>query len=273
MPRFQILCATMNQSDFSKIKEMNIHSDVIFANQADRNFYDELEFEGHRAKMITTDTRGVGINRNLALLYADADICLFADDDMNYYDGLEEKIVGEFEAHPDADIIIFNIETTDPNRIPKIYNETKKCGRFARNPWGGPRIAFKLNSVRKANIWFTTLFGGGCKFPSGEDSMWITQAMGKGLTIYVSKEKIGLVDYSTSTWFDGRNERFYYGKGAFYEAVHKRTKMCWFLYFALRTRKKSLMKFLDRIRWMYHGAIGYRRDMSYEEYISKEKND
>lgn len=269
MLRFQILCATMNQSDFSKIKEMNIHSNVIFANQAGRNSYDELEFEGHTAKMITTDTRGVGFNRNLALLYADADICLFADDDVTYYNGLEEKIVGEFKAHPDADVIVFNTETTDSNRRPKIYSKTKKCSRFTRKPWGCVRIAFRLNSVRKANIWFTTLFGGGCRFPSGEDSMWIKQAMRKGLVVYVSKEKIGSVDYSTSTWFDGRNERFYYGKGAFYETVHKRTKLLWFLYFALRTREKSMVKFLARIKWMHHGAWGYRKNMGYEEYIAK----
>lgn len=29
MSTFQILCVTMHQSDFSKLKGMNIHSDVI----------------------------------------------------------------------------------------------------------------------------------------------------------------------------------------------------------------------------------------------------
>ena len=81
----------MHQSDFSKIKEMNIKSDVIFANQCDHTSYEELEFDGHTAKMISTATRGVGKNRNLALIYASADICLFADDDVTYDDGAEEK--------------------------------------------------------------------------------------------------------------------------------------------------------------------------------------
>ena len=31
MATFEILCVTMHQNDFSKIKEMNIHSDVVFA--------------------------------------------------------------------------------------------------------------------------------------------------------------------------------------------------------------------------------------------------
>ena len=54
MSRFEILCVTMHQKDFSKIEQMNINSDVVFANQADTTSMDEMEFNGHRARMITT---------------------------------------------------------------------------------------------------------------------------------------------------------------------------------------------------------------------------
>ena len=103
-------------------------------------------------------------------------------------------------------------------------------------PWGGIRVAFRLTSIKKANISFTTLFGGGCVFPSGEDSMWLLDARRKGLTIYVSKETIGRVSFEKSTWFTGVNEQFFMGKGAFYAAVHPYTKYIWMLYLALRTR-------------------------------------
>ena len=69
MSKFEILCVTMHQKDFSKIQQMNIHSDVFFANQADRTAFEELEFEGYKARMLTTNTRGVGANRNLTLMY------------------------------------------------------------------------------------------------------------------------------------------------------------------------------------------------------------
>ena len=52
MSRFEVLCVTMHQKDFSKIEQMNIHSDVVFANQADDTRYDEYEFKGKKAKMI-----------------------------------------------------------------------------------------------------------------------------------------------------------------------------------------------------------------------------
>ena len=257
MPNFEILCVTMHQKDFSKIKEMNIHSDVFFANQADTTTYQSVSFEGHTARMITTDTRGVGVNRNLALTYAKGDICLFADDDVQYNDNLEETVVGEFERHPDADVMIFHLDTDDPYRKQKQYPTTRKCTPWERMPWGGLRIAVRLQAVRKANIWFTSLFGGGCIFPSGEDSMWLTDAKRKGLTFYVSKETIGKVSFNVSTWYTGADERFYYGKGAFYQAVHPKTKWFWMLYFLFRTKRSSELSFREKWRWMSRGGMGY----------------
>lgn len=102
MSKFEIACVTMHQKDFSKLNEMNIHSDVIYANQCDRTAYEEVEFDGHTARMISTETRGVGVNRNLALTYAEGDIVLFADDDVTYIDDLEDIVTAEFDAHPDA---------------------------------------------------------------------------------------------------------------------------------------------------------------------------
>mgnify|MGYP001035508895 FL=1 len=261
MPKFEIACVTMHQKDFSKLSEMNIHSDIIFANQCDHTAYEEIEFDGHTARMISTQTRGVGINRNFALTYAKGEIVLFADDDVTYIDDLEETVTAEFDAHPDADVFIFHLDTDDSTRKQKKYPKTRKCRHFERMPWGGVRIAVKLNSIRKANIWFTTLFGGGCIFPSGEDSIWLTDARRKDLVFYVSKETIGTVSFENSSWFTGADERFYYGKGAFYEAVHPKTKYLWMLYFLWRTRT-SKFKFKEKVKYMREGSSDYK-DVSF----------
>lgn len=257
MSKFEIACVTMFQKDFSKIREMNIHSDVIFANQCDCTAYEELEFEGHIARMISTETRGVGINRNLALIYAKGEIVLFADDDVTYIDTLEETVTAEFDAHPDADVFIFHLDTDDPKRKQKKYLKTRRCGYFEKMPWGGVRIAVRLRSIKKANVWFTTLFGGGCIFPSGEDSMWLLDAKRRGLTFYVSKETIGIVSFENSSWYTGADERFYYGKGAFYQAVHPKTKYFWMIYFAFRTTRRGKLSIKEKMKWMKEGNIGY----------------
>lgn len=265
MPKFEILCVTMHQTDFSKLQQMNIHSDVFFANQADRTAYEELEFEGHKARMLTTDTRGVGVNRNMTLQYAKGDICLFADDDVTYCDDMEEKVLAEFAAHPDADIMIFHLDAGQQRKQIR-YPQTKKCRGLYRMPWGAVRVAFRLSAVRKANVWFTTLFGGGCIFPSGEDSMWLTEARRKGLTFYVSKETIGTVSFAESTWFTGFDEKMYYGKGAFYQALHPKAFGLWATYFLLRTRNYGKLSVGDKINWMKRGRQGYVRMKGFEAF-------
>lgn len=271
MESFEVLCVTMHQNDFSKIKEMNIRSDVVFANQGDYTSYEEFKFDGHTAKMISTQTRGVGVNRNLALMYASADICLMADDDVVYYNDYQEIVLREFRQHPDADVFIFHFDTNSERKQVR-YKKTKKCGRFARQPWGGIRIAFRLSSVRKANIHFTTLFGGGCIFPSGEDSMWLLEAKRKGLTFYVSKETIGKVSFAVSTWFTGFNEKFFYGKGAFCCAMHKKTFQLWCLYYLLRYYKAGNLSFKEKFKWMKYGREGYKFMADYNSFCDMIKN-
>lgn len=268
MSKFEILCATMHQNDFSLVKQMNIKSDVVFANQCDRTSYEEKQFEGYTAKMISTQTRGVGKNRNLALTYASGDICLFADDDVRYTDDAQEKVLAEFERHPDADVMIFNIEPEHTIRVRKACTKTKKWHSL-RNPWGTYRIAFRLAEVQKANVWFTTLFGGGCVFPAGEDSIWLKTARKAGLTFYVSKETIGKVSHQTSTWFTGFDEKFYYGAGACYQAINPKTALLKTIIRVFRESRRGNLSRMQKLRWLRNGAAGYRNMLSYQEFVDK----
>lgn len=268
MPKLEILCVTMHQSDFQKIAEMNIHSNVVFANQCDRTAYEEKEFDGFTAKMISTETRGVGINRNLALAYATADICLLADDDVVYADDMEARVTAEFDAHPDADVMIFHFETDSARKQIK-YPKTKKHGRFARMPWAGFRIAFRLSALRRANVWFTTLFGGGCLFPSGEDSMFLADLKSAGLRFYVSQETIGNVSFEESSWFTGYDEKFYFGKGAFVAARHPKTFFFWCRYYLFRYRNHKEIPRKEKKKWMKRGRRAWQEMLSFRQYNEK----
>jgi hypothetical protein len=181
-----------------------------------------------------------------------------------------EVVMREFENHPDADIFIFHFDT-DSERKQIKYKKTKKCGRFSRQPWGGVRIAFRLSSVKKANINFTTLFGGGCIFPSGEDSMWLCDAKRKGLVFYVSKETIGTVSFDHSTWFTGYDQKFFYGKGACSYAIHGKSFGAWKWYLLFRYRNAGTMSFFEKLQWMDKGKEGYKRMLDYYEFCKRKK--
>lgn len=264
MSKFEILCVTMNQKDFSKIEEMNIHSNVVFANQCDHTSYESIDFENYTAKMISTQTRGVGINRNLALAYASADICLLADDDVRYYDDMEQRVIREFDENPKADLMIFHLDTDDPIRKQPRYCKTKKWSRFKGLPWGGVRIAFRLSALKRVNIWFTTLFGGGAVFPSGEDSIFLEDIRRAGLNIYVSKQTIGTLSFGTSTWFTGHDKKYFFARGAFYGAARSKTALVWMIYAAIRT-KDSNLSFLKRLHSLKLGYKSYSKMISYDE--------
>ena len=265
MPAFEILCVTMHQKDFSLLARMNVHSDIVYANQTDETSYAELAFEGHRARMISTQTRGVGLNRNLALSCATGDVCLFADDDAVYADGLEQTVLTAFAAQPDADVFIFHLDTDDPARPQKRYAQTRRVRPWDRMPWGCFRVAVRLSSVRKANLWFTTLFGGGCLFPAGEDSLWLLEAKRKGLRFYVSDQTIGSISFADSTWFTGYDEKYFYGRGALVRAMHPVAFPLWDLYFCLRVKGKAGLRLRDKLRLLRAGNRGFEELRGFSE--------
>jgi glycosyltransferase involved in cell wall biosynthesis len=270
MSQLEVLCATMHQKNFAKIQAMNLQSDVVFANQADRFAYDEAKFNGYTARMVTTRQRGVGKNRNVALLYATADICIFADDDLRYVDGFRDKITAAFEEIPAADVLIFNLTSQAP-RSQRQHTTVRKCRFWNVFGYGTCRIAFKLNAVRKANIWFSQLFGGGCQYPGGEDSLWLLEALRKGLKIYTYPAVVGVVKQEESTWFTGYNEEYFFGRGAWTQAAWPQWKYVLFLYYLIRLGNLATMPLRQMFRAMCAGAQAYQQSLIYREWAGGER--
>ena len=223
MLTLEILCATMHQSDFSKIKQMNVKTDVVFATQCDRTAHDEMTFDGHRAKMISTETRGVGKNRNIALEHATADICLFADDDVVYCDGYEKTVLDFYESHPDAEVVIFNFLVSRNGSEPEnIVNKTGRV-RGRKLTWGAYAISARRASLEWHNIKFHHDFGGGATYSCGEDSYFLNDCYNSRLRVYKCADTIGRVEHAQSTWFRGYTDKFFFDKGVlFYKLVSRR---------------------------------------------------
>ena len=117
MERVEVVCVTMGQKGLAIADKMHITGDAVFGNQAD-GFRKEVQTrDGQTVKMITTDTRGVGVNRNIALLHATGDILLFADDDICYADGYADGVRRAYAQHPDADMILFSLDITQGGHV------------------------------------------------------------------------------------------------------------------------------------------------------------
>lgn len=217
----QVLVAAMNQSDHSLLSKMNIRTDAIVANQCDRNSIEEFLYNGKSIKYLNFAERGVGLNRNNALMRASADICIFADDDMVYVDNYDEIIIRSFEENPQADVIIFNLKEKIPSRY--IITQKTKVGYFNYLRYGTARIAVRLESIKRNGIYFNECFGGGTKHCHGEDNIFINACLKKKLNIVALPEYIAeLTEERKSSWNNGYDTKYLEDQGALYRTLSQK---------------------------------------------------
>lgn len=247
--RVQVLVAAMHQDDHSLLEKMNIQCDAIVGNQCDRNEVDQFEWNGHAVTYLNFAERGGSRNRNNALLRADADICLLADDDMVYHDNYVQTVQEAFAVHPDADVIIFNIQEPTPTR----YITPKAVRVSWRNylRYGAVRIAFRLQPIRENGIFFNLCFGPGTDRQFGEDSLFLTSCLRHKLTVYAVPESLAtLTEERESTWFKGYDRAYLRSKGALFRAVSRRWYRFLCLQDALRHHNKYGLSALTAYRQM-----------------------
>ena len=236
----QVLAVTMNQNDHSLLDRMNIQSDALIGNQCQNNDVEHFLYKDHKVSYYSWNERGVGLNRNNLLLRATADIVLFADDDVVYEDGYEQTVLKAFEEHPEADMITFNVIPLPRSIDPKLNVKWHRVGKLNCLKYGAPRMAVRLDRLREKNLYFTLLFGGGAKFSSGEDSLFIMDCIKRGIKVYAYPAKIGTVTFETSSWFTGYDEKYFKDKGIFFYFLSP--GLVWLLCLQYCVRHKGLFK-------------------------------
>lgn len=219
MMRLQTLVSAVKADVRALPQIMNLQSDAILINQTDKNLYDEFEYNGNMIKAYSFAEKGVGLSRNNALLRADADILLFSDEDIVYDDGYAKSVLDEFEKHPEADMLLFNMRVgesratyynTDYHRV-HIWN----AGRYPTYSF-----AVKREVLNKANVTFSLLFGGGAKYSNGEDSLFLKDCLKYGMKVYATTVELGAETERESTWFNGYTEKFFYDRGYLYHFLY-----------------------------------------------------
>jgi glycosyltransferase involved in cell wall biosynthesis len=268
MYSIEVLVAAMNQKNADLYQRLGLRTDAVIANQTDHFGYEEYHLNGNTVKVISTNERGVGKNRNMALLNASADICLLGDDDLTYQPDYAEIIQEAFAELPDADMIIFNLtDATSPDKriITKISRV--RLHNFLR--YGAPRIAFRRMSLLKANIWFSLLYGGGTKYSSGEDNLFLREALARGLKIYTYPRKIAETQQETSSWFKGFNEKYFFDRGVLIANAFPQMKHFAVFYTALHLKSISELSIRQTLRSLLRGIKAFKDGITYEEWKEK----
>lgn len=217
--KLQVLVAAVNENVEMLAEKMNLESEAVIVNQCDHFAYQEYLHRGKLIRCFSMAERGVGLNRNTALMRAEGEICLFSDEDIVFSSGYEKMVLDAFEANSDADLITFNFKV-DPSRA-TYYNQTKRRIRwynYGRYPTYA--VAARVENLRRANVSFSLLFGGGARYSNGEDSLFLHDCLKKGLHLYADTAQIGEEIYRESTWFKGYNAKFFKDRGVLYHYLY-----------------------------------------------------
>lgn len=197
-------------------------------------------------------------SRNIALENSESDICLIADDDLIYIDNYEEIIKREFEKLPDADIITFQVDGIE-GKYKNYHQYTKVLNYLTIMKVSSVEIAFKRDSIIKNNIEYDESFGAGSRYQMGEENIFLTQSLKKGLKIIYVTVKIADLHMGDSTWFKGYNKEYFISKGAQFTAMSKYISIIYICQYVIRKYSifKNEMDIISATHFMFKGRREY----------------
>ena len=245
--RLQILISAVNKDPEELIGSMNLGCDTVIVNQligdCDERILQKTDhdytklFEGFEARIINRMEKGVGLSRNTALEASDHELIQFGDDDIVYDDGYVSKVVAEFDAHPEADMLLFNVKA-------QAGRETYWNEDFARVNWRnyGRYPAYAICARRDkligSGVKYSLLFGGGAPYMNGEDSLFLHDCLKAGLNIYRTTVAIGKEKPGQSTWFKGYTDKFFFDRGVLYHFLYGKMAVILGFRYLFKNRKE-----------------------------------
>ena len=257
---YQLIVSTMHQQDDSLIKKMNIHSDAIIVNQADRVAYHETPVQDYTVKWFHFNERGIGLSRNSGMMRADADIIQFADDDMVFSETYRQDVLAEYEKHPEADVILFSNRCLNKDRMPYQVNKFGRVRRFEAVKFGGARITARREKLLHNNVTFSLLFGGGARYAAGEDVTFVQDCIKAGLKVYKSPVIVSTMAQDDSTWFTGFHKKYFVDKGALLAANFPFISRFGIYIQALKKCRSTEFSFKELLSFYREGAEQFRRN-------------
>lgn len=234
--QLEMLISSVNHKPEDLLAKMKTECDVVLINQCDKDLEQTLEWEKHRIRVLHCNERGVGKSRNKAISKATGDILLFSDEDIRYRSGYVKDVLNEFEKHPEAELLLFNVIVCPERKTywNEGYSRVKwfNCGRYPAYS-----IAIKKEALVRSGVKYSELFGGGAKYSNGEDSLFLKQCADAGIRMYATEVTIGEEESRESTWFKGYTEKFFFDRGVLFSFLYGKTAWIWALRFVL-TKKE-----------------------------------
>lgn len=183
MSRLDVLICTYGREGLDRVASMNLRevSDVnyVVSCQSEPQTLPEALRRSY-VKVVFTQSKGLSLNRNNAIMHSESEYALLCDDDVDIHSDNLKKIIDVFDRNPDVDIATFMVDfpggkvyTPKKHDIWKPYKGYNICS---------VEIAFRVRSVKEKNLWFNPLWGiGAPKLGCGEELVFLQMARKAGL--------------------------------------------------------------------------------------------
>lgn len=249
--KFQILISTMNGNFFDH--NITVPADYLVINQYS---CESIEKEN----IFNFKEKGLSRSRNHALSKSQAEIVLISDDDIHYMENIENLILEAFKNHPDADIITFQIQT--PEKQPYKQYKSTKFWHNTKTLMGvcSVEIAFRLSSISKHMLEFDEHFGLGTKFPTGEENIFLIDALKKGLKVLYLPLPI-VIHPAESSGMHYDNIALTQAKGAMFYRIFGVLGYAISVLFAYKKYKESRHTLSKFVTIMFQGIKQYRSNL------------
>ena len=211
------MISCMSDDPMKIVENTGIQSDVLVIDQCDKEEVSDSFLHTHKVRVLYTKERGLSRSRNMAILNSEKEIGLICDDDEKLNPGYADTIVQAYKKYPDADIICFRMS----NQESRLKQEVQVLNKWTCMRISSWQISMKVNSVRQKHLGFDPYMGAGSGNGAGEEVKFLRDCIKAGMKVYYVPVDIGTVnndyyesgDGSSSQWFRGFDEKFFYQRG------------------------------------------------------------
>jgi glycosyl transferase family 2 len=264
----EVLISTMNVSSKEELPEGFIWLQrkgipIVLINQC-TTIAPVLLIKEKDILVISEKEVGLSRSRNQAIINSNRDICHFSDDDLKYVADFKLIVEMAYSENPEADIIVFQILANDSEK----YNDGEKYKDYGtKKKWlsimdvakvSSVEITFKRKSILSKKINFDENFGLGTNFPTGEEFIFLTDAIKKGLKILYLPIPI-VIHPLESSGKNFNNKKLIEAKGAMLYRIFGLSGYIFLFFFSLKKYNNSNFSFLNFANYMINGIKKYRQ--------------
>ena len=260
--KVQVLMATMDlkpEDDFPTGLNDLIQNKVEYTVVNQCKACDKNLFSDHPDLHIHSfSERGLSRSRNRNLNLLTESIGLITDQDVQFKTGFQDTVIAAFEESPDADIITFQIEDEQAMPFKNYKKQASWLNQRDIMKVSSIEIAFRTASIIDKKLLFDEDFGLGSDYPTGEEAIFLSDALKMGLKIKYIPFPIVIHPKESSGYQFSQNKALIWAKGAMFYRMFNQKAYLISIFFAFKKHKLSSESFINFVKLMFEGITSYK---------------